>query len=914
VPELPTGTVTFLFTDLEGSTRLWEEHPEAMRDALARHDEILRGAVEKHDGVVVKTTGDGLHAAFATAPDAVSAAVDAQRELTGEEWALPEALKVRMGLHTGVAEARDGDYFGTAVNRAARVAAAAHGGQIVTSAATADLVRDELTTEVGLIDLGEHRLRDLGRPERIAQLTHPDLPSSFPTLRSLDAYPGNLPVQRTAFVGRAHDLAEIRAALDDAPVVTLTGVGGVGKTRLALQVAADTVGRFPDGAWFVDLGPVADPEFVAATIKTSLALPERRQGTIEESVVTALRDKHLLVLLDNCEHLVEPVARLVDSIVDSCAGVRVLATSREAFDVEGEEAYEVRPLAPPSGETDRIDDALLENDAVRLFADRARAAKRGFTLAADNATVIADICRRLDGIPLAIELAAARLKLMSPAEVLTRLDERFQLLTAGRRTVLERHQTLRGAIDWSYALLEPAEQTLFARLCVFAGGFTVAGAEHVAADDELVVPTSVLTVLGSLVAKSMVVTDDTDIGTRYRLLETLREYGWARLAELDDPVRLQGSHAAHILQLVESSVSLLKGADDQIGAARLLAEQDNVRAALAWSRDHDTDTFVKVVHSTAMFWQLAGNFRELSQWTRAALAHASALSPDERAELLAWAGVGANYSDRFADAISWYEQSIRCSEEAGLTPVPIAVASLGIAELESNRAEEAVRQCAAGVDAARAAGDEFWELFTLGNLVLACGLGTERERGLVLSDELVRRAHRLGSQWLLGTALNNAGIIRALDEPDAAIELLTEAERLLSTSTVAAQARFFHGIALLRLGRPVEGAAMLRSALPLMKVTGSDYFVSNVVGTCAAVLARETPSPAARLLAAIERFQRESGIEGTARDLETQRRTRERLERVMDPDELADAWQSGAELSMDEAADFAYTELGKLLQ
>jgi predicted ATPase/class 3 adenylate cyclase len=912
VPELPTGTVTFLFTDLEGSTRLWEEHPVAMKAALARHDEILRAAVEQRAGVVVKTTGDGLHAAFATAPDAVSAAVEAQRELVREEWVLPEPLKVRMGLHTGVAELREGDYYGTAVNRAARVAAAAHGGQIVASSASADLVRDDVDPEVTLSDLGEHRLRDLGRPERIVQLTHPELPAEFPPLRSLDAFPGNLPVQRTAFVGRAADLAEIREVLFEAPVVTLTGVGGVGKTRLALQVAADVVTDFPDGAWFVDLGPVADPAFVATTFSSALGLPERRQGTIEDSVVAALRDKRLLVVLDNCEHVIEAVAALVDRVVDACPGVRVLATSRESLDLDGEHTYEVRPLVPPISALAVTDDALLENDAVRLFAERARSAKHGFAIDAENAAIVADICRRLDGLPLAIELAAARLKLMSPAEVLTRLDERFQLLTAGRRTVLERHQTLRGAIDWSYTLLDPAEQLLFTRLSVFAGGFTVDAAERVATDDELVIRANVLTLLGSLVAKSMVATDDTDVGTRYRLLETLREYAWERLPEIDDPARLQASHAAQVLQVVESSVSVLKGADDQIAVARLFTEQDNLRAALSWSRDHDTDIFVKLVLATSTFWQLAGDFRELSQWTRAAMEHASAVSAGARAELLAFAGVGANYSDRFADAISWYEQSIKCSEEAGLSPVPVALASLGIAELESNRADEAVRRCEASVEAARASGDEFWELFALGNLVLACGLGTERERGLEASDELVRRAQRLGNQWLLGTAMNNAGIIRALDEPETAIELLTESERLLTTSTVAAQARFFHGIALLRLGQPVEGAAMLRSSLPLMKVTGSDYFMSNVVGTCAAVLGRVTPTTAARLLAAVERFQREAGIEGTARDLETQRRTRERLERVMDPVELADASMSGAEMSMDEAADLAYAALGEL--
>src|SRR6266545_1123325 len=396
--ELPMGTVTFLFTDLVGSSRLWEEHPEAMKGALARHDVILRDAVEGHDGQVVKTTGDGLHAAFAVAPDAVAAALDAQRRLTREEWVLPEPLKVRMGLHTGVAEVRDGDYYGTSVNRAARVAAAAHGGQVVASAASADLVRDDAGAEITLSDLGEHRLRDLGRPERIVQITHPDLPSDFPPLRSLDAYTGNLPVQRTAFVGRADDLAEVRDALDAAPVVTLTGVGGVGKTRLALQVAADVVARFADGAWFVDLGPVADADFVAATFSSSLALPERPHGTIEESIVAALRDKHLLVVLDNCEHMIETVAELVDTVVGSCAGVRVLATSREALDVEGEDTYEVRPFASPDADG-AAGPAAMDNDAVRLFAERARSARRGFVLSEDNAPVVAEICRRLDGIP-----------------------------------------------------------------------------------------------------------------------------------------------------------------------------------------------------------------------------------------------------------------------------------------------------------------------------------------------------------------------------------------------------------------------------------------------------------------------------------------------------------------------------------
>jgi predicted ATPase/class 3 adenylate cyclase len=908
---LPTGTVTFLFTDLEGSTRLWEEHPDAMRSALARHDEILRDAVEKRDGYVVKTTGDGLHAAFAVAPDAVAAALDAQLQLLAEPWPLPEPLRVRMGLHTGVAEVRDGDYYGPAVNRAARVAAAAHGGQVVASAATADLVRDDLGAEITLLDLGEHRLRDLGRPERIVQIAHPDLPSDFPPLRSLDAYPGNLPVQRSAFVGRADDIAEVRVAIDTAPVVTLTGVGGVGKTRLALQVAAEAVGRFPDGAWFVDLGPVADAGFVAPTFSAALALPERRQGTIEESIVAALRDRNLLVVLDNCEHLIETAAELVDTIVGSCPGVRVLATSREALDVDGEDTYEVRPLTSPDVSGATGPDAL-DNDAVRLFADRARSAKRGFVLSEENQATIAEICRRLDGIPLALELAAARLKVMSPSEVLARLDERLPLLTGGRRSALERHQTLRGAIDWSYALLEPGEQLLFARLSVFAGGFTLPAVEQVCVDDETVTAPAALTLLAGLVAKSMVVAHDTDGGSRYRLLETMREYARERLAELDDAGRVHALHAAYFVETVEVAIQMLKGSDDQIAAARLGVEQENMRAALVWSQAHDLETFLRLVPQVALYWQILNNFREMSTWTRAALEHAAALQPDARAELLAFAASAANYANRFDDAFRLYEQSIKCSRSAGLVPVPFALSSLGIAALEANRPEEAVAQCEAGVDAARTIGDLYWELFAMGNLALAYGLSGHRERGVATAEEMVAGTRRLGNQWLAGTALLAAGINRVLDEPEHAIPLLEESSLLLQSRGNGAQTYFFRGIALLRLGRPGEGVAMLRASLPLMQETGSDFFTGTVVGTCASVLSRAAPTAAATLLGALERMRVDSGVEGAPNDVDVQQRTRARLERSMDAAELAAAWARGAELSVDEAADLAYGELGKL--
>ncbi len=472
---LPTGTVTFLFTDLEGSTRLWEEHPEPMRAALARHDEILREAVEGHRGHVVKTTGDGLHAVFATAHDAVLAGVDAQRDLSAETWALPTPLRVRMGVHTGEADLREGDYYGTAVNRAARVSAAAHGGQIVVSHATEEVARDHLGA-LELVDLGEHRLRDLARPERVFQVGAVGLDTDFPPLRSLDAFPSNLPPQLTSFVGREDELMLVEKALEETRLVTLVGVGGVGKTRLATQIAAEVLPRFPDGAWLCELAAAGDPEAMIQVVAATLGVQPHPNVSLEGSILEYLRAKRLLVVLDNCEHLLETAGDLAEGVLRECPGVRILATSREGLAVLGEQVWPLRSLRPPASES--VDDVAIST-AGRLFTERAQAAAPGFGIDAANAVAVAEICRRLDGIPLAIELAAARVTAMSPTEIARLLDERFRLLTGGRRTAVERHQTLRATVDWSYSLLEPDERLVFERLGVFSGDFDGAAASAV---------------------------------------------------------------------------------------------------------------------------------------------------------------------------------------------------------------------------------------------------------------------------------------------------------------------------------------------------------------------------------------------------------------------------------------------------
>jgi class 3 adenylate cyclase len=391
---LPSGTVTFLFTDLEGSTRLWEEHPEAMRPALARHDAILHEAIAVHGGFVVKTTGDGFHAVFGTAHDAVDAAVAAQLALIGEPWEMTGRLRVRMGLHTCEAELRDGDYYGSAVNRAARLMATAHGGQIVLSLATSELARE---APVELLELGEHRLPDLARPERVFQVVHKDLPIDFPALRSLDAFPSNLPLQLTVFVGREDELAEIAAALGSARVVTLTGIGGVGKTRAALQTAARMLAQYRDGAWFCELAPVRDPDAVVEAVASALGVVAGLGQTIEDTLLDFLRSKQILLVFDNCEHLLDSVTDLVDRVVRACPGVTVLATSREGLALTGERILALRSLGIP--DLDATGDAATSADAVRLFVERASDARSGFALQDDNTAAIVQICRRLDGIP-----------------------------------------------------------------------------------------------------------------------------------------------------------------------------------------------------------------------------------------------------------------------------------------------------------------------------------------------------------------------------------------------------------------------------------------------------------------------------------------------------------------------------------
>jgi predicted ATPase/class 3 adenylate cyclase len=556
----PSGTVTFLFTDIEGSTRLWQAHPEEMRVWLAEHDRLLREAFEKRAGYVFKHTGDGMCAAFASAADAIDAAVDAQASLAG----LP--ILVRMGLYTGEAQQRGGDYFGPTLNRCARLMGVAHGGQIVVAASTAELVRDR----GDLRDLGEHRLRDLAQLERVHQAGT----GEFAPLKSLNTVPGNLPILLTSFVGRNAEIAGLIDAITRHRVVTITGVGGVGKTRTALQAGAETSSRFRDGVWFVEFAPLADPELLGNAVAATLGLQPRPGMTLLESVYAYLVERQLLLILDNCEHVLVAASEMVDRVSRSCPGVHLLVTSREDLALDGEQVWPLPSLTDGA-------------DAVQLFLDRAQGVVPSFVLSDGDRVFVDEICTRLDRIPLAIELAAVRVTTLSPGEIADRLDQRFRLLISGRRNAGERHHTLHATVEWSYELLDLPSRLLFNRLSVFAGGFTLEAAEAVAAGDRLD-RADVLDLLAGLVAKSMVVADTARAGgRRYRLLETLRQFAFERLVEAGDIDAVKERHARYIGDFAAAAGSGWRSRDEQRWRKRIEAEIDNLRAAVAWACNHE---------------------------------------------------------------------------------------------------------------------------------------------------------------------------------------------------------------------------------------------------------------------------------------------------------------------------------------
>jgi len=629
---IPTGTVTFLFTDIEGSTKLAQQYPDAMPVLLARHHEILNQVIQSCNGYVFQIIGDGFGAAFHAASDALNAAVNAQCLLQNEAWT-PAPIWVRMGIHTGKADIEENNQYQgyLTLSHVQRLMSAAHGGQVLISLATQELVRDEMPEGVTLRDMGERRLKDMIRSESIYQLVIENLPSEFPPINTLDIYRHNIPAQMTSFIGRETERAEIKQALNAYRLVTLTGSGGAGKSRLSLQVGMECLHQFSDGIWLVELAPVTDPTLVPQTFLSSFNLREDSHRGVLEVLTDYLRSKTLLLVLDNCEHLIEACAQISETLLRACPKLRILASSREALGIDGEVTYRVPSLSAPNPADLPSLEKLEKVDSIRLFIERAAAAKPGFSLTNDNALSLAQICFRLDGIPLAIELAASRVKVLSPQQIAARLDDRFRLLTGGSRTALPRQQTLRAMIDWSYSLLSEPEKIMFRRLAVFVGGWTLNAAESVCGEEGSPTPSTtirrdvresrfdVLDLLTRLVDKSLIFSEEATDEIRYHRLETIRQYSREKFFETDEVEAVRDRHLDFYVGFSELTDEKLKGADQMIWQSRMSAEQDNLRAALEWGSSRNPDSALRIVGAANLFWTAGGYSAEGFRWTQQAL-------------------------------------------------------------------------------------------------------------------------------------------------------------------------------------------------------------------------------------------------------------------------------------------------------
>ncbi len=789
-------------TDIEGSTRLWEEHATAMGSALAQHDRLLREAIETRGGTVIKTTGDGVLAVFPDPMAAVDAAIGSQRALRDAPWGETGPLRARMALHAGTAEAREGDYFGPALNRVARILAIGHGGQVICSAVAAVLARETLPPSIELIDLGSHRLRDIDRPEQVYQVAVDDLPAAFPPLRSLSTRRSNLPAQLTSFVGRERELGEIAELIGRHRLVTLIGTGGTGKTRLMLEAAGSLVERYPDGVWLAELAPLGEPSQIPSEVARALGAPVAPGVSALATVTAFVAEKNLLLLLDNAEHLVDGVATLAEQLLATAPALRILTTSREALAIPGEAVLQLQSLSCPSiaagrragaADPSEIEDAAA-SEAVRLFTERASAVAPGFVLEPANVASVSEICRRLDGIPLAIELAAARVSAMSPDDIATRLGDRFRLLAGGRRTAVPRQQTLHALIDWSWDLLTDEDRRLLRRLAVFTGGWTVEIATRIVGDDPGGMdPVDLVDGLSRLVDRSLVIAEH-GTSTRYRMLETIRQYAREQLIAAGEVEALSDRHLAVFAALAIEAREPLHGRTMVDWLDPIDAEIDNLGAALEWGLESDPWTAVRMADALLGYWAVR------------------VMSEDNDARIIA--------------AIEFARMQVVGRPDADPADQALAARLLGEAArlwAMSGRATVAVPWARDAMAAADASGDPVARLYALGGLAL--------------------------TTIFTGSAAPGGADVLGMFEQ--AIDLAEETDQWWMVSMTA-------GFAGAELGvfDPVAGASLLQRGVEAAPRSGSPYAVGAVSISQGRMLGRrgETDAAVAAFEIAIQRF------------------------------------------------------------
>jgi predicted ATPase/class 3 adenylate cyclase len=795
---LPTGIVTFLFTDIEGSTRLADRLGASWGAVLELHDAILREAVTAHAGVVVSTAGDSIFAAFAAPGSAVVAATAAQRDLANAPWPDGSPVRVRMGLHTAAAEVAGANYAGLEVHRAARIADAAHGGQLVISEATWALVARALPPGVSLRDLGSHRLKDLPQPERLFQICIDGLASEFPPLRALGRRQIVLPRRTTSFVGRGPDIEHINALLEHSALVTLTGPGGTGKTSIAVEVAARIGSSYADGAVFVGLAALREPAHVAPAIARTLELPEEPERSPEQVVLARLANAQLLLVLDNLEQLPD-IGPLVAKIAAAGPGIRVLATSRAPLRIGGETEYRLGPLALPDAHPGADLATLGQVDAVRLFVERAQRVDPDFTLTTENVDAVAEICATLDGLPLAIELAAARLRVLTPQAIRLRLDQRLRLLTGGARDAPERQQTLRATIDWSHELLDGPTQMLYRRLAVFRGGWTLDAAETVADAPDA------LDALDALVSQSLVVRDDPgDAEPRFRMLETIREYALDQLELCGELTALRDAHLAWFRDLAERE------------GAELEREHDNLRAALGWSLEADAESGLRIANRLARFWLVHDLVREGEAWFVRLLGTAGGTAPTRARALAELAGL-RYWQERYAEAETDYRAALAAFREigdaVGADDVLYSLGWVAAANADWPTAQAAFAEI---LSACRDREDRGRIGLALQALGMTLHRGGDQAAARATLDEAVRVLRDAGDTYGLANALYDLGrTLRVQGEPVAARGRLLEALELHAESGEVPSTVFvFEALSRLEAeaGRPERSVALAAGA------------------------------------------------------------------------------------------------------
>ncbi len=778
MPGLPTGTVTFLFTDIEGSTRLLQQLKDAYADVLMECRRLVRTAIQERGGQEVGAEGDAVFAAFPSAREALTAAVMAQQRILRHTWPDGAAVRVRMGLHTGEARVVEGGYVGMDVHRAARIAAAAHGGQILLSDSLSGLLSRNLPPGATLRDLGLHRLKDLKEAEHVFQVVHPDLPADFPSLKSLHRPPTNLPIQLTSFVGREREMTEITRLVSTVRLVTLTGIGGSGKTRLALKVAADVLEDYADGVWLVELAALSDPELVPKTVASTLDVPEQPGRPMLETLTDALRAKALLLVLDNCEHLLTACATLAETLLRASPDLRILATSREPLDVPGEAVRRVPSLAIPASRDVLSPEELTRYDSVRLFVDRAALTRPEFAVTPHNAPAVAQVVTRLDGIPLAIELAAARAKALTVEQIAARLDDRFRLLTGGSRRSLPRQQTLRAAMDWSYELLPPGERIMLRRLSVFVGGWTLEAAEGICAG-RAIKRDEVLDLLTKLVDKSLVIAEAQRDETRYRLLETVREYALDRSLESPGEAKeLRMRHKDWYLDLAERANSLFGRLEETVLYKRFDVEHDNLRAALGWSLEEQGsgDAALRIAAALASFWHNHSHYAEGRQWLKRALSQSSGNVSSARGRALDYAAVLAWRQGDYEEAVALSEESITVLQGLAETPrLADAHRHRGLVSLRQGDFAAAMVCFEKSLALARQCREKWLIAYALAMLATVARYEGHHDKAWALSEECVTLSREVAGKRAIAYATRLAGdVARSRADLSSAVRLYSE--------------------------------------------------------------------------------------------------------------------------------------------